>query len=92
MFFDITIGDEYIGRLVMLLYADTTPKTAANFLHLCLGDKGAASTGQPRHYKGCGFHRVIRDFMIQGGDFTRGDGTGEYYCCCCCCCCCLMWW
>jgi peptidylprolyl isomerase len=76
VFFDISIGGEAIGRLVMLLYADVTPKTAANFLSLCVGDKGNASTGQPLHYKGCSFHRVIKDFMIQGGDFTRGDGTG----------------
>lgn len=76
VFFDVTIGGRYIGRLVMLLYADTTPKTAENFRALCTGEKGNASTGQPLHYKGCSFHRVIKDFMIQGGDFTRGDGTG----------------
>lgn len=60
----------------MLLFADTVPKTAQNFLSLCVGDKGNASTGQPLHYKGCTFHRVIPDFMIQGGDFTLGDGRG----------------
>lgn len=76
VFFDITIGGKYIGRLVMLLFADTTPKTAENFRALCTGEKGAASTGQPLHFKGCSFHRVIKGFMIQGGDFTRGDGTG----------------
>lgn len=76
VFFDVTIGGRYIGRLVMLLFADTTPKTAENFRALCVGDRGNASTGQPLHYKGCTFHRVIKDFMIQGGDFTRGDGTG----------------
>lgn len=77
MFFDITIGGEYAGRIVMLLYADTVPKTAANFLSLCVGDKGTGRSGHALHYKGSTFHRVIRDFMIQGGDFTRGDGTGE---------------
>eukprot|EP01038_Epipyxis_sp_PR26KG_P011382 gene11382-15258_t len=76
VYFDITIGGKYIGRLIMLLYADTTPKTAANFLHLCVGDKGNALTGQPLHYKGCSFHRVIPGFMIQGGDFTNHNGTG----------------
>jgi cyclophilin family peptidyl-prolyl cis-trans isomerase len=76
VYFDITIGGNYIGRMVFLLYADVTPKTAANFKALCTGEKGNASTGQPLHYKGSTFHRVIKGFMIQGGDFTRGDGTG----------------
>mmetsp|Transcript_20617 Transcript_20617/g.29595 ORF Transcript_20617/g.29595 Transcript_20617/m.29595 type:complete len:213 (-) Transcript_20617:87-725(-) len=75
-FFDITIGDEPAGRIVMELYNSVTPKTAENFLALCRGDRGTASTGQPLHYKGSTFHRVISGFMIQGGDFTRGDGTG----------------
>jgi len=77
VFFDITIGGEPAGRLVMLLYKDTTPKTCENFLKLCTGESTKkASTGQDLHYKGCTFHRVIKGFMIQGGDFTKGDGTG----------------
>lgn len=77
VFFDITIGGKYIGRLVFLLYADVVPKTAANFKALCTGESTKrASTGHALHYKGSTFHRVIKGFMIQGGDFTRGDGTG----------------
>lgn len=76
VFFDITIGGESVGRIVMELYNSIVPKTAQNFLSLCRGDSGNATTGQKKHYKGSSFHRVISGFMIQGGDYTRGDGTG----------------
>eukprot|EP00558_Chaetoceros_sp_UNC1202_P000634 CAMPEP_0197258704 /NCGR_PEP_ID=MMETSP1429-20130617/82934_1 /TAXON_ID=49237 /ORGANISM="Chaetoceros sp., Strain UNC1202" /LENGTH=484 /DNA_ID=CAMNT_0042722869 /DNA_START=41 /DNA_END=1495 /DNA_ORIENTATION=- len=76
VFFDLKQGDEDIGRVVMQLYRDVTPKTAENFRALCTGEKGEGARGKPLHFKGCIFHRVIRDFMIQGGDFTNGDGTG----------------
>ena len=74
VFFDITIGDKPAGRIEMELFADTCPKTAENFLQLCVGTKNKA--GKDLAFKGSSFHRVIPDFMCQAGDFTRGNGTG----------------
>ncbi|PKI78716.1 hypothetical protein CRG98_000941 [Punica granatum] len=76
VFFDMTIGGQPAGRIVMELYADTTPRTAENFRALCTGEKGVGRSGKPLHYKGSTFHRVIPGFMCQGGDFTAGNGTG----------------
>ena len=76
VFFDISIGGQPAGRIVFELFADACPKTAENFRALCTGEKGVGRAGKPLHYKGAGFHRIIPNFMIQGGDFTRGNGTG----------------
>ncbi|CAD5118680.1 DgyrCDS7365 [Dimorphilus gyrociliatus] len=70
VFFDITIGGEKAGRIEIGLFGKTTPKTAKNFKELAEG------VNEGLTYKNSKFHRVIKDFMIQGGDFTRGDGTG----------------
>ncbi|XP_067950906.1 peptidyl-prolyl cis-trans isomerase H-like [Watersipora subatra] len=74
VFFDVSIGSTEVGRVKFELFADVVPKTAENFRQLCTGE--FLKDGVPQGYKNCTFHRVIKDFMIQGGDFVHNDGTG----------------
>lgn len=74
VFFDISIGDQPVGRIVLELFSDVCPKTAENFRQLCTGE--FRLNGVPIGFKNTSFHRVIKDFMIQGGDFVKGDGSG----------------
>ncbi len=76
-FLDIEIAEMSVGRIVLELFTDTCPITCENFRSLCTGEKGIGkTTKKPLHYKGTIFHRVVKDFMIQGGDFSAGNGTG----------------
>lgn len=82
VYLDIHFGDQPApsragaNRIVLELYKHLVPKTAANFQQLCTGSAGKSASGAELKFAGSTFHRVIPKFMIQGGDFTRGDGTG----------------
>ena len=77
VFLDVEIGGSPAGRIICELFNDMVPSTVENFRSLCTGERGIGkTTGKPLHYQGCPFHRVIRGFMIQGGDFSNRNGTG----------------
>lgn len=86
VFMDINIADgtswfgsstgRNAGRIEFELFDDTVPITARNFRELCRGGSGNSPEGKPLHFKGSVFHRIIPNFMLQGGDFTKGNGTG----------------
>merc|ERR1711957_839890 len=76
VYFDIEVDGESWGRVTFGLFRDTVPKTTANFATLCDGSAGVGNSGKPLHFKGSSFHRLIPQFMAQGGDFTMGDGRG----------------
>ena len=77
VFFDVAVGNVGLGRIVIELYSDVVPKTPENFRQLVTGEAGIGkTTGKPLHFKGSLFHRVIKNFMIQGGDFVNFNGTG----------------
>ncbi|XP_065861070.1 peptidyl-prolyl cis-trans isomerase CYP63 [Euphorbia lathyris] len=77
IYFDVSIDGDPVERMTIELFADIVPKTAENFRALCTGEKGIGkTTGKPLQFKGSFFHRVIKGFMAQGGDFSKGNGTG----------------
>lgn len=76
VFMDINIGETPAGRIKMELFSDVVPKTAENFRQLCTGEH--RRDARPQGYKNATFHRVVPNFMCQGGDFLNGDGTGSF--------------
>ncbi len=77
VYMNVSIGQRPVGQLEFELFTKAAPKTCENFRALCTGERGIGKSGGVRlHYKDCLFHRIIPGFMAQGGDFTKGDGTG----------------
>ncbi|KAK7032961.1 peptidyl-prolyl cis-trans isomerase cyp11 [Favolaschia claudopus] len=76
VFLDFAVANEPLGRVIFELFTDQVPKTCENFRALCTGEKGLSTSGVPLYYKNSISHRIIKDFMIQAGDFTKRNGTG----------------
>lgn len=76
VYFDLKIEDIGTERVIFGLFGEVVPDTVENFRALCTGEKGIGKKGKPLHYKGSILHRIIPQFMVQGGDFTDGTGTG----------------
>ncbi|ETM48054.1 hypothetical protein L914_07365 [Phytophthora nicotianae] len=76
VFFDMSIGEKNVGRLLIELRADVVPRTAENFRRLCTGETKEPRTGRRRHYARCPFHRVVKDKFCQSGDYANHDGSG----------------
>ncbi len=76
VYFDISIGNTPKGTIVFELFKNVVPRTAENFRQLCTGEAGRGTSGKMLHYANSMFHRVISNFMAQGGDFTKFNGTG----------------
>jgi cyclophilin family peptidyl-prolyl cis-trans isomerase len=78
-YFGVTMGDWPAGRIVFELFSDILPMTCENFWALCTGEFGGCETAAKvsLHYKGCAFHRITPQFVVQGGDITGGNGTGS---------------
>ncbi|KAG7389191.1 hypothetical protein PHYPSEUDO_010994 [Phytophthora pseudosyringae] len=76
VYFDVSIGEKAIGRLLIELRADVVPRTAENFRRLCTGETKDPQTARRRHYARCPFHRVVKDKFCQSGDYANHDGSG----------------
>jgi hypothetical protein len=81
VYFDLSHGVQPLGRIIFELFRDITPRTVENFRSLCTGERGKIGLGMNANklcYKESEFHRIVKGFVIQGGDITNGDGTGGY--------------